>query len=296
MYHFIKNISFLALALLISACNVINPKEEIPAFLEVKPFEFSPGIDGSTSNKITDGWIYVGGEFLGAFDLPKTIPVYATGEQNILVDPGIKMNGINASPDIYPFYSRYTTSVTLVPGETVSIQPGTTYDQRTKFVFTEGFEGSIQKFTDELDQDPTTNMVIEEDPNHVFEGDGIGLMHLEKDSPLLAVGSTLISEFPASGSTMYLELDYKTDLPLLVGIIGYDDLGSQRYSLVDKGVNPKSEWTKVYFNLTESIITAQQLNSSAFQIVLQSQIPIVDGEFAIESADIYVDNIKIVQF
>ena len=75
--NFIKILFGFFLISFITACDIINPEEDIPAYIEILPYEYSPESGGSSSTKITDGWIYVDGEFLGAFNLPSTIPVLA---------------------------------------------------------------------------------------------------------------------------------------------------------------------------------------------------------------------------
>ena len=48
-----------------------NQNEQIAAYITIEPFEFTPGDDNIQSAKISDAWIYVDNEFLGAFELPK---------------------------------------------------------------------------------------------------------------------------------------------------------------------------------------------------------------------------------
>ncbi|MCB0638866.1 MAG: hypothetical protein KDC54_19695, partial [Lewinella sp.] len=59
--------TLLAGCCLLPACDLINPEEPIPAYLYVAPFALNtaPNIEGSNSAKITEGWVFVNGEFLG---------------------------------------------------------------------------------------------------------------------------------------------------------------------------------------------------------------------------------------
>ncbi len=281
---------YFPLLLLISffSCDVINPEEDIPAYVEILPFEYVPEQGGLNSSKITDGWFYVNGEFLGAFDLPKTIPVLQEGTHDIIVDPGIKENGINNTPNIYPFYERYTTTVNLVRGEVTTIQPTTTYDENTAtIVFEEDFEGSDNKFTSEI-----TNVSTE-----VGEGNGSGFFALNKDNlPSLTFFSIQVEEFPIQNGPAFLEVDYKTDVPIFFGVAGFDLLGQQTVAALDFGVNAKDEWNKVYFNYTDIMRTMDQNNTQFYQIRVSAQIPTINGEFTMENAEIRLDNIKLVVF
>ncbi|MFT5167943.1 MAG: hypothetical protein ACI8P3_003182 [Saprospiraceae bacterium] len=279
----------LLLLFIFSSCDTINPEEEIPAYLEILPFTYTSS-DGSTSQQITDGWIYVGGEYLGAFDLPKTIPVLMSGNQDIIIDPGIKENGINSFPNIYPFYKRFSGSIDLVPGETVSIQPDTRYDDDfIHIIFNEDFNGSEFNRFDEED--------IVNDDNDVKEGTRSGLIQLDATTkPTVSLRGEALNVFPTQGDIGYLEMDYKSELTIFVGVIGFDATGNQTFSEFTYGLKPKEEWNKVYFNYTELFSLLRQQNTVSYQIQIGMQIPIENGEFIMENAEVHLDNIKLITF
>jgi len=275
------------IGMFISAC---DSKEDIPTYITIEPFEYTPGEDGIYSTKITDGWIYVGNEFLGAFDLPKTIPVLHSGEQTIIIDAGIKENGISATPDLYTFYKRYSEIRTLVPGETITVTPSTTYDvEKTNLVFVDSFEGITHLFSFNLQGNP-----MEIDKTVSKEGEGSGRIYLDTDNPFFAVGSIDIPDPPSGGLTAYIEMDYKNDVPFVVGLAGYGISNELLFTEVNLGVNPKSEWNKIYFNVTEKLRQMTVLGSVNYRIIIQAQIPRENGEFTMENAEIYLDNIKLV--
>ncbi|MEM1124402.1 MAG: hypothetical protein AAGJ18_28445, partial [Bacteroidota bacterium] len=50
----------LAIIALLGACDLINPEESLPAYLNVEPFEFSTLPEqGVNSSQITDAWVFV---------------------------------------------------------------------------------------------------------------------------------------------------------------------------------------------------------------------------------------------
>jgi len=270
-----------------------NQNEPTAAYITIEPFEFTPGEDGIQSTKITDGWIYAGNEFLGAFELPKTIPVLKSGDNPIVIDAGIKENGISATPDLYTFYKRYSTTATLVPGEKITISPATTYDEdKTNMVFQEFFELSTHQFTADLDGNTATK--VEFTSTVVKEGNKAGRIYLDTENNVIIVGSTYILDPPSTGATTYIELDYKNDVPLLAGLVGYSSLGQTLYSQVNLGVNPQSDWNKIYFNVTDMLQELAIAGSTQYRIVFRAQIPTENGEFTMENAEIYLDNIKLV--
>lgn len=268
---------------------MINPEEEIPSYLEILPFIYTPGMDGSATSKITDAWVYVEGEFLGAFELPKTIPILSSGSIEIFMDAGIKENGINLTPNIYPFYKRFTTTVDLVPGEVTTIQPRTAYDDTNggiQLIFNEGFNDGVISFTSE----------IKKTTIDVREGDGSGLIELDSEvQPASGALSIPIEKFPENNFA-YLEVDYKADVIIRFGVIGFDELGQETFSTLAYGVNPKDEWNKIYFNYTDLLNVLAQRNTKFYQIQVQAGIPIDGGDFTLETAEIRLDNMKLISF
>jgi hypothetical protein len=69
---------------------------------------------GSNSNGIADGWVYVDDYLIGVFELPATIPVTKKGYCKIEVRAGIRKNGQSNSRMYYPFYSTYVKYTTLI--------------------------------------------------------------------------------------------------------------------------------------------------------------------------------------
>ena len=277
----------LSIIFFLPSCDIINPEEEVPSYIEILPFEYT-GTDGSNSANLSDAWLYVGGEFIGAFDLPKTIPVLYSGDQEILIDPGVEENGISALPIIYPFYNRYTESVNLNPGEITTIQPRTSYDsERSDIIFSEYFDGGSNKF----------NTDVSNSDEDVKEGERSGLITLDDENkPAVTAKTVVISVFPNEGFTGYLELDYKTDVPVFIGMEGYTNLGDLVFNELSYGLNANDEWNKVYFSLTEQFNLLNQNNADFYLLKIAAQIPVENGEFTLENAEIRLDNLKLVVF
>jgi len=272
-----------------SACEIINPPEEIPAFLRIENFELTTsGFEGSNTHKITDAWVYVNGELLGAFPLPATVPVLWNGDAELIIDPGIKDNGIEASPEIYPYYQRFTQQITLNPTETLTIQPTTRYKTNLRFPLIETFDESLHTLREDFDDDPNTFVEISMDD--VFEGRGTGQIKLTSDNPeILVATSVKFKELPTDGfSQVYLELDYKTDVPFEIGFRGSNDGETGAFGF-NNGINIKTEWNKVYLNLTETLIVSQL---AQYQLAIRAIFP--SEGFDKTEAIILFDNIKLV--
>lgn len=270
-----------------SACDIINPDEPIPAFVKIDGFDYDAQ-GGSSSTNLTNAWVIVNQDFLGAFEMPKVFPVLAEGNTEFIIDPGININGIASTPGIYPMYERFATSVDLIPGDTVTIVPETGYKSDVRVLFEETFNQGVSRFS-ELD-------VTTIDPN---EGAASGYIQLNKDDlPSVASASDLLEEFPAQnqGFVAYLEMDYKADVPLFVGLTGYDVQNNVVFTELTYGLNAKDEWNKVYFDFTEVFNLLNQSNTARYEIRISAQIPLNNGEFILENAEIRVDNIKLLAF
>ncbi|MCB0570724.1 MAG: hypothetical protein KDC66_13205 [Phaeodactylibacter sp.] len=287
---------WLLLALLpLAACDIINPEEGIPAYLYVPDFTFTTNTvtEGSASEKITDVWLSVDGDFLGAYTLPAFIPLLEVGERDIVLQAGIKDNGINATPDIYPYYQDYRVTRTLTPDMVDTLRPAIRYRSDVNFAFIENFEGNSQIFQDvrrgSLDQIQLTN-------TDVFEGNGACLITLDTSMSIFEVATNDYFTGLADKSTLvYLEVNYKSDVPVVFGLVGntLNGSASQEVLVLNPGFTPKDQWNKIYFNLSY-IIT--EIGLDKYQVVFQAYIPIENGQLSRNQAHVWLDNIKLLHF
>jgi len=285
------------LLLSISSCDIINPEEPIPAFLFIPEFTLNTdqATEGTNSQKITEVHIFVANEFLGIFTLPATIPVLEEGLHAVQIFPAIRSNGLGDITDIYPFYIPYQAELEFIPAIIDTIFPVTEYQETAKFLFEpqENFEDGTLVFDEDLDGNPETT--IELTNQVVFEGTGSGLIQLEQDDTQIELGSVFINELPnINAITTYLELDYMNEVSFFVGVIGFDSQGRTIFSLIDKGVNPKDDWNKIYFDFTDEMIQLLELENqlAGYRFVIVADLFPGDPE----QANIYLDNIKLVQF
>lgn len=290
-----KHLGLLFLSLIVlGGCNIINPAEQIPAYIELKPFQLenTPGLDqGSLSEKITNGYVFINGAFIGIYSLPSTVPVLAEGEVEVVIDPMVRRNGVSSFLTFYPAYERFSTVVELAAGEITAVQPISRYDARVKFLFIEDFETGSPIFSDDRDQNADTKM--DTTSSVVFEGSRSGVIRLDRDNPFIEVATRGdITYDLLSADRIFLEVDYKSEVDALFGLIGIDGAGQQIPSY-EFGILPKDEWTKIYFDLTEQVILSR---FDEYQVGIAAGLPLENGDFAIEEGFIYLDNIKLLTF
>jgi hypothetical protein len=287
----------LAFAAALWACEKSDPAENVPAYLYLTPFTLSvdAAAQGSASHRITEAWLSVDGAFLGAYSLPATVPVLGRGETRLALSPGIRDNGIARTPEIYPFYQPFETMLELVPAQLDTLRLQTRYRPQTRFAFIEDFERGTPIF-DELRQGSSENRLRPTTTDaDVFEGRFSGLIRLNQNNPTVELATvSRFREMPAAGRPVYLEVNYKSEVPVLFGIIGYlPQTPGEGFSLFDPGFLPREDWNKIYFNLT---LLFQQANFSEYQIALFATIPLENGRLSRDEANIWLDNIKLVHF
>ncbi|HNG91018.1 MAG TPA: hypothetical protein PK858_12460, partial [Saprospiraceae bacterium] len=203
MRPFSQYLPLLLLLLPLAACK--DQAEQIPAYLNIQPFNVS-GEGGAAWHKFTDGWLYVNGEFLGAYTLPATVPVLAEGKSEVIVYPGVKENGIAATPNLYPFMLKYSTTAELRPAETSVVRPTTDYDPDVKFAWAldrSTFDGGSTVVITDRDADPDRTFQIP--PGGGFAGKGIVM---EVDTP------HVVMEIATEKAELPIVRDYQTWLEL----------------------------------------------------------------------------------
>lgn len=281
-----------------SACEVINPEEQIPAFVQVEPFtvETNASFEGSASAKITEVWVFLGADYIGAFPLPATVPLLATGEQAISIQAGIKDNGISSLPEIYPFYKPYEVTLNLEAGKTEIIEPTTSYVDNAVFEFIEDFESPNHIFSDDIDGVEETRVEITSE--EVFEGNRSGKIVLTSDFPEITVATDInqvFKDLQDNSVFVYLEVNYKSDVDVVWGVATHPNATNtlDRNFVADPGFIAKDEWNKIYFNLSQLLFDNQ---GEGHQIILSTFIPLENGALTMDEAVIYLDNIKLIHF
>lgn len=264
------------------SCNIINPSEGIPAYLQVDTFSFSvlPG-QGTASNKITDVWVFDENALLGAYEMPKTFPVPDSGSTTMILSAGIWDNGISETRVPYPFYFPDTLTLNLKQGQIVPVTPHFIYRPDTKFYFIEDFEAG-NLFT-QLDGD--TNMIRTQDIENVFEGTASGAIYLDHDHQFYQGRSASSYTFP-KGQPVYLEMNYKCDQAFQVGL--YGTVSAVTVFYYKWTINPKENWNKIYLNMGSDV---SSLGADSYQILIKA---VFDSTRS--NSQIFLDNIKLVSF
>jgi hypothetical protein len=272
----------------ITGCSVIDPGEDIPSYVHINAMSVnaiggSSG-QGSSSSKITDAWVYMDGQLVGAFEMPCTFPVLAEGNHHFLVRAGVKMNGTGSTRAIYPFYRGWEGDLTLTRGQVKQLAPDPVVDYfpgNFPAVWMEDFGSSGIS----INSESSYNGVILRDTisnnPYALEG-GFGYVYLNSSDTMDWVGrSSSIFSLNATGE-VWLELNYKCNEEFTVGIIGYTN---DYHSWVV--VEPSENWNKIYIRLTDVIATT--LSTSPYRIYFAMHQTNVARPY------LFLDNIKLIK-
>lgn len=275
------------LSLLLSGCSIFDKDNEQASYISVNEFTVNtdPVTQGTSSAKITDAWIYVNNNLLGAFSLPCRVPVLKSGNAEILLGAGIKVNGISTLRSPYVFYKLSPHQVTLVPGETTFISPEVAYFDSLTFPLIATFDdisGNKLEATSASD----TNVFITTNPSKVFEGNGCQIVTLERDSGYIEFQTVESFYLPKQGTPVYAELNYKCSHVLSVGVAAnYALSNTQKHLIIN--LNPTDNWNKVYLNLTNPVST--EVNADDYRLFF-----FVEKASGTEPVEILLDNLKII--
>ncbi|MEI6575965.1 MAG: hypothetical protein WCO63_07290 [Bacteroidota bacterium] len=268
------------------SCTAFNGEQSIPAYIHIDTIllHTNPETQGSKSSKITDAWIYVDDELIGAFEMPCTVPVLMSGKHKVRVLAGIKMNGIASTRIYYPFYSAYSADITLEEKQTDTVRPTVTYDPATVFVWTENFENGSSSL-ERTSRSDSTIQIVTTAPN-VFEGSYSGAMYLG-DTAKLFECSTIMNYSLPMNKAVFLELNYKTNNLLTVGIFGNSP--SQVIQSSVMVLNHTSGWNKVYINLTPAVESIT--DATSFKVFFG-----MFRETGVTRPEAFIDNVKLVTY
>lgn len=276
-------ILFIGLSTLNIACTKQGPAE-IPSYLVVDTVyvETEPG-QGTESARFPFVWVYVDNNLLGGFPVGKRIPVLKKGEVKIEMYPGIYTNGQVVRTDVYFMMAPYEATVNLHKDEITHLSPVFKYDEGVEFRLVEDFEtGNV--FKRDLDANPATFLMRTEED--VYEGTFSGRLLVTSEDTVNAVAMSNPISDTIQNRLTFVELDYKCNTDLLLGLIGLDETGEQ-FNFAKISLKPSDKYHKIYIDITEDIARFQ-----AQSIVLYFVV-VYNDRYEQEKQQVLIDNVKV---
>ena len=305
---FVFSLVSLFIVSVFSSCQKFSGDQTIPAYIRIESISIQTNYEeeGAPSSNITDAWVYINNEAIGAYELPAVFPVLAKGVTEVRVDPGIKLNGIAALRTPYPFYKSIVQDVMLVEGEEVNLNSDTmfmgdeyvlytmttTYYSNLEFVWMEDFEDpsiSLDSTSKSLTDMGRTEPANSPEAFLASYSKYSGVMALTEDKYLIDVATNVGNSdgfiLPKVGEFIFLEFDYKNNNYFTTGYYAREEAQIIQHPVLN--MNPTSEWKKIYVNLTPGV--SSQINAIDFNIFFGAY-----KETVVSEPRILIDNIKLI--
>lgn len=242
------------LVVLLSSCELFNPEEQLPAWIEVNSFTMvdNPLLnEGDLNADIQDVWLTIDGERIGTYELPARIPVLKEGAHQVVVAPGIIVSGTSALRDRYLYYDADTFDMELTADQTFVLKPITRYKNSTQLevLLIEDFEdGDDRVSSTSASNAPFTRSA---DATFVKYGEGAGVMFLSDTVTNATIRTNGSLQLPQNGS-VFMEVDVYSDYWVQWGVYvnsSVSDAAMDVYLM-----KPTSEtWKKQYIGLQSTI-------------------------------------------
>lgn len=294
VYRYIRKVIYLVLLVpVLLACEKFEGDQTIPAYLHVDTIylESNPLLEeGYLTHKFSDVWVFVDDQVIGAFELPATIPILASGKHKLSLYAGVIYNGISGTRGQYLFAKpRVYQNFELVADSIITRNPTVSYYDNTQFLWVEDFEGSVS-LQPTSNSDTTIQKFYRESADE-FLGLSSGMGNLDAQHTVWEVvtfnDESAGFNFPAGGQPVFLEMEYNTNNYMVVGIFA-TELGSGITQHPVVVLKPsQGQWKKVYINLSPAISAFN--TKDFFNIYLRA-----DKESSVDNPLILVDNLKLI--
>ena len=253
----------LLLSLAFSSCKKFEGSQTVPSYIHIESILVDSLTDyytyGANTSKITDAWVYVDDQLIGAYELPSTFPVLKKGPHKVALYGGIKVDGRSDARDKYPFYRPLIyQNLNIVEDSIVNLSPRLTYypiGDGTNIAWMEDFENtnSLLPLNDSV---TGISRVTGSEAWHSEHSFWSGKVELPPDSLDFTVVTSDQFNFYKNTYGVYclLEMDYNCNDTFFVGVQYYMDYYLESLPLVkvtptDKTHDKPQRWNKIYINI-----------------------------------------------
>ncbi len=248
----------------LNSCQQLSPPLVIPCYGHVDSISYHFDTllikENSKWSDITDAWVYLDNNPVGAFQMPCTFPmITGSGAHTITIYPGIMINGTPDTRTKYPFYTYFTETVNLTQGKTIKFEPSCTFTSFAHFAWMEYFSTGCSITKNNIMSDTIMTRVT--NGGYPYKCYGSAILDSIDPSHYTNVyqGISDTMTLPKDGATaVYLEVYYNCNAVVSVGLYesvpGYA-LPGQQLAPVTYLFPTGNGWEKMYINL-QSIVAA----------------------------------------
>lgn len=235
-----------------SSCEKFSGDQTVPAWIKIDSIYLSTDYynQGTASQQITDAWVYVDDNFLGAFELPARLPALYKGKHSLKIWPGIKVNGIAATRQAYSFYSPVVKDFSFGEDSTTNVgNIKTTYQSTTLFTWKEDFDG-IAMSLDTTKRSTAYIQRTETGSPETFEGSHSALVVLDSLHDFFECQTH--EEYVIPYAPVFLELNYNISNVVTIGVFTYATTTLYQTPIITLNTTG-GKWKKIYIDLTNTL-------------------------------------------
>lgn len=256
------------------------PNNGIPAYLKVDSCIVKSTQFGEPNSSIYGLSVTIEADNRGIVQLPFKIPALVSGIKSTIFTPYVKKNDLSSVIVKYPMYKPFSIDLNYVPQTTFDTNFVFEYADNVNALLMDDFEIAIN-----FSGGTTSN----------FSRNGQSSFKMKsqlntKDSIASAFYYKKI-RFDAYKET-YLEFDYYMESGIFSPSLVYEDSLAHEIKLFSgNGLLPRSRWVHVYWHLSP-LIGEALINHGVYNLNLAFYLTPQIGK---ESAEIYIDNLKILE-
>lgn len=269
-----------------SSCDLINPEEQIPSFLCIDTIAINPtSLQGTDDHDIVDAWVFENEKLVGVYELPAVVPILKSGESDIRIRPGVKVNGQVGSRWAVEFLEDYIGTIELFEDSVVCVNPTLTFKPNVVIPWQEDFESSSLITLTATDLSQENVLVITGEEAYQSK---TALLRLPAGEDFFECKSAEAFPLPDAGASVILEFTYKCNHVFNVGLLSGNSSTTVQTPILQ--INPTDEWKHIYVSLTQtaSAIFTATGHAPFFWYIREEGM---DDEIKV-----YIDNIRVLHF
>ncbi len=274
---------------LLSTFAACEPEELDVAYLYIDRPSVAPG-GRAEPGAIVAVRVVVGTQSLGFYPLPARVPILGTGVRTIRIEPAVRRSGLSQDIRVYPLYEPVVRELTLALNQTDTLRPVFTYASTATVGLEEGFETATSAFV--LDLAANGSAPLQQDPDDPRVGSASGVITLTRERPVYEVASLLVEPDRARVLDLWLELDYRGDVPLNVSLFPENVValppGTPLVARYFQGARPRADWTRLYFDIVD------ESNDAFVNVGFRVSLLALYDEALGGTQTVHLDNVKVV--
>lgn len=279
---------------IISACSLIDKKEEIAVFIRIRDAMVEVHDDGSLTVPagLKDIWVTHADQLIGIYKNGSLVPILPKNNQLIL-EGGIYESGLSGLRIPYPFWKPLTMDISASRGDSMILTPIFTYLDTTAYniAYQEDFELLSVNLSGYSSGTDTVGLLkVTSSP---FEGSYCGKGRFNATHTRMElIGSAGFQV--VTGQNPWIEITYKSDVPDLTLSAGffyeYPASAPVSFGTDDLGIVllPRSEWTTVYLHMVDvpKKLTGQDVRYKFW----------MKANGGGNSGNLFIDHIRVIHF